>query len=825
VTIRNLDFLLRPRSVAVIGASDRERSVGAALMRNVLRGGYRGAVWPVNPKRASVAGLRAFPDVAALPEAPDLGILASPAATLPEIVRVLAERGTRAAVVISGVPQRPQDAAALRQSLLDAARPHSMRILGPNSMGLVVPSLGLDASFAAAPAQRGAIAFVSQSGALTSAALDWAASRNIGFSCVVSLGEAIDIDAADIIDYLGSDPATRAVLLYLESVQNGRKFLSAARAASRGKPVIVLKSGRTRAGAQAAMRHTGSDPGDDAVFDAAVRRAGMLRVGAVADLFAAAETLTRARSLEGDRLAILTNAGGPGVIATDALAGAGGELATLDAPARARLRMLLPEFSMPANPVDLGGDADARRYGASLQALLKGPGRDSTLVIHAPSGAADAREVAEACVHAARDRAHNLLACWMGGDGASGAAQLLRDAGIAVYETPEAAVQAFLHTVEHRRNQEILRQAPPSIMADFVPDEATACQLLRQALSEGRGQTTAEETRALLGAYGIAIEAPPDDRADSSDDRADGFRGRAHGPRGRTLELTVRVTSDPVFGLFVRLNRIGAEGRGAAAIGLLPLDHALAAEAIARAGLADRNALALLLARVSQLVVDHDELRELEIDPLRVDDDSAVALDARVRVAPPSAWGGERLAIRPYPKELEQAIELDGRPMLLRPIKPEDASAYARFIEATQAPDFRLRFFTLVRSLPARDLARHTQIDYHREMAFVATTQDGPDAGEIVGEVRAFVYPGGTTAEFAILVRSDVKRRGLGRALLSKMIDYCRASGLAELIGQILPENEAMITLARRCGMQVEVAPGASVAVAHLDLRSAGPQT
>lgn len=822
MTIRNLDFLLRPRSVAVIGASDRERSVGAALMRNLLRGGFRGEVWPVNPKRASVAGLRAFADVAGLPEVPDLAILASPAATLPHIVRALAERGTRAAVVITSVPQRPQDAAALRQSLLDAARPHSMRILGPNSMGLVVPSLGLDASFAAAPAQRGGIAFVSQSGALTSAALDWAASRNIGFSCVVSLGEAIDVDAADIIDYLGSDPATRAVLLYLESVQNGRKFLSAARAASRGKPVIVLKSGRTRAGAQAAMRHTGGDPGDDAVFDAAVRRAGMLRVGAVADLFAAAETLTRAHSLEGDRLVILTNAGGPGVLAVDVLAGAGGELSALEAPTRARLRVLLPESSMPANPVDLGGEADARRYGASLQALLEAPGRDSTLVIHAPSGAADAREVAEACASAARDRAHNLLACWMGGDGASGAAQPLRDAGIAVYETPEAAVQAFLHTVEHRRNQEALRQAPPSIMADFAPDEATARRLLRQALSEGRGQTTAEETRALLGAYGIALGAPP---------------------RGRALELALRVTADPAFGLFVRLGRTGAEGRGANAIGLLPLDHSLASEAIMRAGLveapeasgapaasaaraqSDRDALALMLARVSQLVVDHDELRELEIDPLRVDEGGAVALDARVRVAPPSAWGGERLAIRPYPKELEQAIELGGRQVLLRPIKPEDAGAYARFIEATQAPDFRLRFFTLVRSLPARDLARHTQIDYHREMAFVATTQDGPDAGEIAGEVRAFVYPGGTTAEFAILVRSDVKRRGLGLVLLSKMIDYCRASGLAELIGQILPENEAMIALARRCGMQVEVAPGASVAVAHLDLRSAGPQT
>ncbi len=804
MSIRNLDFLLRPRSVAVIGATDRERSVGAALMRNLRRGGFRGAVWPVNPKRDSVAGLRAYTDVAGLPEAPDLALLASPARTVAGAVRQLGERGTRAAVVFAGGSQAPEDAAALRRSTLEAARAHSMRILGPNSMGLIVPSLGLDASFAASPALRGGIAFVSQSGALTRAALDRAASRGIGFSCVVSLGEASDVDAADILDYLGSDPSTRAVLLYLESVRHGRKFLSAARAASRGKPVIVLKSGRTAAGAQAAQRHSGAEAGDDAVFGAVVRRAGMLRVGAVADLFAAAETLTRAHSLEGERLFVLTNAGGPGVIATDALAEGGGELAVPDAPTRARLRALLPESAPHGNPLDLGGDADARRHAASLEALLAAPRRDATLVIHAPSAVVAAREAAEACAAVVRDRAHEVLACWMGGDAAAEAAQPLREAGIAVYETPEAAVQAFLHTLEHRRNQEALQEAPASFAADFAPDRAAARGLLRQALAQGCGQLSREQARALLAAYGIAAAARARDRAQA---------------------LVLRVAPDPVFGLVARLGRAGGDAH-AAAIGLLPLNHALAAEVVARAdlpttpaGAAGRDALADLLARVSQLMVDHDELHELEIDPLVVDAHGAAAVRARVRVAPPSAWGGERLAIRPYPKELEQAIELDGRPMVLRPIKPEDAGAYARFIAATQAPDFRLRFFTLVRSLPARDLARHTQIDYHREMAFVATTPDGPDAGEIAGEVRAFVYPGGTTAEFAILVRSDLKRRGLGRALLAKTIDYCRASGLAELIGQILPENDAMIALARRCGMQVEIAPGASVAVAHIDLR------
>lgn len=812
MSIRDLDHLLRPRSVAVIGASARARSVGAALMDKLLRGGFRGPILPVNPKHGSLAGLPAYPDAEALPQTPDLALIATPAQAVPDALRALGRRGTRAAVVFASAPQSPAQGTEMRRSILEAAREHSMRLLGPNSMGLIVPSIGLDASFAATTALQGGIAFVSQSGAIAAAALDRAASRKIGFSCVVSLGDASDVDAADILDYLGSDPGTRAVLLYLESVRHGRKFLSAARAASRGKPVIVLKSGRTAAGAQAALRHTGSEAGDDAVFDAAVRRAGMLRVHGLADLFAAAETLTRARALEGRRLFVLTNAGGPGVIATDSLVQAGGEPALPDALTRARLRSLLPESSAPANPVDLGGDADAPRHAACLQTLLDANDDDATLVIHAALGVVPAREVADACAAAARNRAHRVLACWMGGDDetAADAAQPLREAGIAVYETPEAAVQAFVHTLEHRRNQEALQEAPASVTAGLDPDRGAAQRLLQQALAEGREQLSADETRALLGAYRI--------------------QGAARRPAGTTA-LSLRIAADPVFGLVARLGRAGSDPR-AAATALLPLNHALAAEMVARAGLPaatptqpgtepGAGALAALIAQVSQLMVDHDALRELEIEPLVVGAHGALAIAARVRIAAALAWGGERLAIRPYPKELEELVELDGQRILLRPIRPEDAGAYARLIEATQAPDLRLRFFTLVRTMPARDLARHTQIDYQREMAFVAIGNDPPACGELLGEVRAFVYPGGSTAEFAILVRSDLKRRGLGRALLAKMIAYCRASGLSELIGQILPENTAMIGLARRCGMRVEIAPGARVAVAQIDLSGA----
>jgi acetyltransferase len=898
MTIENLDFLFRPRSIAVIGASSGAGSVGGALMRNLLAGGFRGPILPVNPRRDSVAGVRAYRAVARLPETPDLGLVCTPAETVPDVIHALGELGTRAAAILTRGSHAADERAKLRQAVLAAASQHSMRILGPNSMGLILPSLGLNASVAATPVLPGAVAFVSQSGALTAAALDWAATRHIGFSHVVSLGDAVDVDAEDVLDYLGSDPVTRAVLLHLEFVSEGRRFLSAARAASRGKPVIVLKSGRTAAGAQAVIQHTGRHPGDDAVFGAAVSRAGMVRVDTIAELFAASETLARTGSFKGDRLIILTNAGGPGVIAVDTLEEGGGDLAWLDLETAGRLREMMPDVSVAANPIDIGGDADASRYAISLETILAAPGPDAVLVIHGPSGVAAARQIAEACAKVARDSPRTILACWMGGERARKSAQVLQEAGIAAYETPERAVRAFLHIVEFRRNQEALQQAPPSRTPEFAPDETAVRNVLHQALSARHHRLTDPEGKQILAAYGIPVvetfvAATADEavklarqigypvalkvlspdlehRADvggimlnieyenqlrtAADDIARRMRqlrpdarlaGFTVQPMIRTPgavtvrhgahELSLRVAEDAVFGLVATLRRSGADSRGHTAVELLPLNPALAREAIVRSDLpsdlsatagrpaADLDAISHALARVSQLLVDNAEILELEIDPLLADEKGVMALEVRTRVGPPTARRGPRLAIRPYPRELEQSIDLPCGRHLLRPIRPEDAGAYAEFIARTHAPDVRLRFFRLVRNLPAKDLARYTQIDYDREMAFVAVRQEEPGKGEITGEVRAFIYRDDATAEFAILVRSDVMRGGLGRALLSKMIEYCRASGVAELIGQILSENEAMIALARRCGMQVEEGPGTSIAIAHLDLRAAEP--
>jgi acetyltransferase len=848
MTIRNLDFLLRPRSLAVIGASEREYSVGTAVMRNLLNGGFAGPILPVHSTRSSVGGVHAYREVGFLPQTPDLAVICTPPDSVPGLVRSLGVQGTRAAAILTdGVDH---------EAVLAVAKPYLMRILGPNSMGLLVPGVGLNASFAPTPATRGPLAFLSQSGALLAAALDWAAPRKIGFTHAVSLGDAADVDAADILDFLGGDAATRAILLYLESVRNGRKFLSAARAAARSKPVVVMKAGRTAAGAEAAMRHTGAHPGDDDAFDAAIARAGMLRVNTVAALFEAAETLGRMRAGARSKLVVLTNAGGPGVIAADAVAAGGGELACA--------------------PIDLGADAVPQRHAEALRSALAESPEHIVLLIHGPSGVVADEAVAEACKAEARDSGR-VLASWMGEGSARRGASMLREAGLPVYETPEAGVQAYLDMLRYWRNQEALQEAPESIASDFAADEQTVQKVLAEALEAGRERLTDPEGKALLAAYGVPIvpthvAASADEaaqlaaeigypvalkvlspdlehRADVGGvllnlENADELRGaardiarrvQAHRPPARLAgfivqrmirprgavhrrhgarELSLRAAIDPIFGMLIRLD---------GAVGIVPLNAALALDMLRR-GTPGSPELATILSRVSQLLARRPEIVELEIDPLLVDEQGAMALEVRARVAPTKLKPGEHLAVRPYPRELEQRVELRDLCVLLRPIRPEDARAYAEFIARTAAPDLQFRFFSRTRRLSPPDLARYTQIDYDREMAFVAAAARDGGAPEILGEGRILVYPDGESAEFALLVRSDMQRRGLGEALLRKLVDYCRARGKSTLIGQMRSDNEAMIALARRGGMEVETVPNASLAVAHLDLRPRPPE-
>ncbi|HVC51265.1 MAG TPA: bifunctional acetate--CoA ligase family protein/GNAT family N-acetyltransferase [Stellaceae bacterium] len=514
MSIRNLDKIFAARSVAMIGATPRAGSVGALAVRNLRRCGFHGELMLVNPHHSEIDGLPVYPSVAALPQAPDLAVIATPPETIPRLIAELGVRGTSGAVVITGgFGELGGHGRELQQQILDAARPHLLRVVGPNCVGIMVPRLGLDASFSHLAPPPGGIAFVSQSGAMITAMLDWAAPRQIGFSYVVSLGDMADVDFGDMLDYLATDPDTSAVLLYVEAVTHGRKFMSAARAAARTKPVLVLKAGRSSAGAKAASSHTGALAGADAVYEAAFRRAGMLRVGTMAELFDAAETLALTRDQRGDRLAIMTNGGGAGVLAADALVLAGGTLSPLSPATVERLNAVLPPTWSRGNPVDLIGDASGARYVAALAALFDDDGVDAVLAMNCPTALAEPAEAAEATIDALAavpaERLHgrNVFAAWLGEQSAQQARRLFAGARIASYATPDAAVTGFMHRVRYRRNQDLLMETPPTQPAGARLDAASVRRTIAQTLADGSSWLAPEAASAALAAYGIPVAA------------------------------------------------------------------------------------------------------------------------------------------------------------------------------------------------------------------------------------------------------------------------------------------------------------------------------
>lgn len=873
MSVRNLEYLFRPRSVVVIGASDRAHSVGATVMNNLVQGGFAGPIVPVNPKYDSVAGLRAFASLADLSIVPDLAVVCTPPSTVPDLIQRLGQIGTRAAIVLTaGFSNGFGDSGTNpRQAVLDAARPYLLRILGPNCIGLIVPGMGLNASFVSAAALPGKVAFVSQSGALTTAVLDWATSNTIGFSKFISIGDSADVDFGDVLDYLGSDPDTRGILLYIESIKPtaARKFMSAARAAARNKPVIVVKAGRSPEGERAATSHTGAMAGSDRVFDAAIRRAGMLRVDTTQDLFSAIGTLAGAKPGLGDNLLVLTNGGGPGVMAADALSLGGGRLAALSAQTRQKLDAVLPQTWSRANPIDIIGDAPVERYVKTFEVVLGDDQLGSVLFIHAPTAIVESQKIAHACAPLISKSKRNVLTCWLGGDGVAKARQVFNRAGIPVYGTPEEAVQAFLYLLAYRRNQELLLEVPPSEPVDLLAGARNARQIAQTALQGGRHSLDEPEVKEILKAYGIPVvetriaatgdvaasiarqigfpvalkifspdinhksdvggvvlglnsaqavlDAARDMLAAVSrlrpDARLAGFIVQAMIVRPRAHELILGIATDPTFGPVILFGHggVATEVIGDRAIALPPLNRVLAEDLAARTRVikllrgyrdrpkADLDALYRVLVALSQLIIDVPELVELDINPLLLDEFGAMALDARISIRAPVIDGSHRLAIRPYPRQLEEFLRLGDLKITLRPILPSDSGPYQEFLRQLGPEDTQNRFFHAMHQLPQSELARLTQIDYDRQMTIVAVNAQG-EGTEILGELRLDTDPDNRQSELGIAVRTDIQCRGLGSKLLAKGIDYCRDRGTAEVIGVVLAGNTRMLGLAKKFG-------------------------
>jgi acetyltransferase len=688
-----------------------------------------------------------------------------------------------------------------------------------------------------------------------------------------------DVDFGDMLDFLAADPHTRSILLYVEGITDGRKFMSAARAASRIKPVLVLKAGRSNAGARAATSHTGVLAGSDAVYDAAFRRAGMLRVGTMAELFDAAETLALTREQVGERLAILTNGGGAGVLATDALVAAGGQLAALSEATVADLNRLLPATWSHGNPVDIIGDASGQRYGDALTALVGDPEVDAILVLNCHTALAQAEEAARAVIDTvaaakpAALRGRNVITAWLGEHSARAARQLFANARIATYETPDSAVTGFLHRVHHRRNQELLMETPPARLNAFEPDRVAAQRLIATALAAGKSWLDPEETSAILAAYGVPIvanqfAADPDEAASVAaavgfpialkirstdithksdvggvalnlgntdrvrreaegmlervkaahpEARLDGFLVQPMVRRPGAVELLVGLVEDAAFGPLI------AFGQGGTAVEIVrdtslelpPLNALLARRLMARTRVwqllqgyrgkppADLDTVVEILIRLGQLAADQPEIRELDINPLLADSAGAIALDARMRIAPAQSRGPERLAIAPYPADLASIERLrDGTVLRMRPLRPEDEPLLHDLAAHMSREDLRLRFFTPSFGLSHAVAARLSQLDYDRELAMLAELD-----GTALGVAHFFADPDKMRAEYAIAVRSDWKGRGLGYLLMTRLIEIAGQRGIAELVGEVLRENGPMLQMCRELGFAITPHP------------------
>jgi len=877
VPAAQLDRLFNPTSIAVFGASDEDGSVAARVFANLLAGAFAGPIVPINPKHAEVSGRPCYATLAEARQPVDLAVIATPAATVADIVRQCGDADVRHAIVLSAGFGETGPSGRIREAeLADTARQAGVRFLGPNCVGLVRPWLGLNATFLNADTPKGGLALISQSGALCSAISDWAEPHHLGFSAIVSLGNSLNIDFGDTLTFLATDPKTSAILLYVEGIRDARSFLSGLRIAARLKPVIVLKAGRHTQGSKAANTHTGALIGSDAVFDAALERAGAVRAETFGQLFAAAEILSAGRPARGKRLCIITNGGGAGVLAADR---AGDLQLDLPAPSEATIQALnafLPAYWSKSNPVDILGDAPPETYREAVRLCAQDDNFDGLLVMLTPQAMTQATDAAAKVVEALPSASGKpVLACWMGETSVADARNLLSRNRIPDFTTPERAVEAFSYLAKHELHRRLALETPGPLSDLTPPDIDGARMILTAALAEGRTVLSDIESKAILRAFRIpcnttiaagsaaaalvaaetvgfpvAMKINSPQIAHKSDvggvrinvmsaaDVQVAYReltASAHSVRpdavvlGVTVEpmakvedareLVVGVSRDPVFGPTILFGAGGTmvEILRDSAVSLPPLNEVLANRFIERTRVAgllrafrnraavDRTAVINVLLRVSDLVCEFPEIEELDINPLMAGPQGVVAVDARIGISRPPASLGPygHMAITPYPRHLVQRDLLaDGTPLTIRPIRPEDAESEKSFVRELSEEARRFRFLYALHELPPDMLARFTQLDYAREMALVAFTEEG---GKPVqqGVARYVINPDGTSCEFAIVVSDKRQNQGIGTRLMTALIDAARDHRLTIMEGKVLATNRSMLQLMSDLGFTV----------------------
>ena len=901
-----MEQFFNPKSIAVIGASDKPDSIGHTLVQNLIDGGYDGTILPVNPHLEEVHGLKAYRAITDAPPFTDLAIVAVPIAMTPEVVRQCVRAGTRGVIIIAaGGRELGEEGRLIEEQISGAFEGSGLRIIGPNCLGVIRPARKLNASFIPGMPAHGIIGFISQSGAIGTASLDRAAMGNVGFSHFISIGSMLDVDFGDMIDYLGNDGNVKAILIYMENLTNTRKFMSAARAVSRIKPIIVLKAGKSEAGARAATTHIGAMVGEDAVYDAAFKRAGIVRVPTLARLFDCSELMAKQPRPAGSRLAIITNGGGPGIMAADTLAEYNLEPAPIPDDIMAQLDEILPPHWSRNNPIDILGNATLERFTRAMEICLASREFDGVLIIMVSEPHIRPEEVAEALAGLVKRKRFPVFASWMGGSRMAAANDILNRANIPTYETPERAVRAFLYMVEYTRNQELLSQAPAKLSADLFFDRDFVFRTIYDCFygsqedqeevdyyQEGPMERMLDEitSKRVLAAYGIPVaetvlattvdeavalaadmEMPlvmklvsPDisHKSDAGgvqldlrneDDLRQAWERimagvRAYNPEARItgvslqpyianpdFELLMGSKTDDNFGpvLLFGSGGVYAEVLNDQALGLPPLNRLLARRLMEETRIqpllkgyrnhppADLEKLEELLIRLSQLVIDFPEIVEMDINPVVVKNGEPCAVDARIRlVRDESGTTRQHLVISPYPQHLERhdLTDLD-MPLFIRPIKPEDAALFTELFNTLTPTSIYYRFFSVVKSLTPEILARFTQIDYDREISFVAL-DDRAGEEQMLGIANIIGEPDGKRGEFSVLIGDPWQGVGIGAKLLLQCLRIAQERGMEIVWGTVLSENIYMLGLGKKLGFTVTPGGDGSEFKLTIDLKT-----
>jgi acetyltransferase len=872
MTASKLDKIFKPKSIAVIGASETIGSAGYRIFRNLIGSGYDGVVFPVNNKRESIQGVQAYPTINDVPKVVDLAIIATPASVVCDIVEQCGIRGIKGILIISaGFKEIGSEGIAREQRLLELKKKYNLTILGPNCVGFIMPFLNLNATFAGAMPEKGSIALLSQSGAVCGAILDWAAAANVGFSSFVSVGSMLDVNFGDLIDYFGMDVHTKSIVLYIESIIDARKFMSATKAFARAKPIIVIKSGRFTEGAKAAASHTGALAGEDAIYEAAFRRSGVVRVMNIMDLFNCSSILAKQPRPTGPNIAIVTNAGGPGVLATDSIIEKGGKLAVLSPVTIEKLNKVLPTHWSHANPVDIIGDGDEDRYQKAIEICLEDKNIDGLLILCVPQVMADPKKLADRLVDIARKSTKPILTSLIGEASVYHARELLNQNNIPTYVSPDEAVESYMYLYHYERHLSQLYETPEELDIKTSAHTEIIKKILNLAATEKRTLLNESEAKTFLELYGIETTKPiiadNEDKAVKAAEKigypvvmkilspqishksdvggvvldlrcADDVKHTFHTMvkrakekipdatiQGVTIqkqvknhgyELILGSKKDPVFGSVVLfgLGGIYTELFKDRAIGFPPLNQTLAQRIIEKTKAyellkgfrnippVDMKKVEETMVKFSQMLIDHPEIKEVDINPLIPQGNKLIAVDARI-ILDPEPEKHTHLIITPYPTKYMRPITLkDGQKVLLRPIKPEDENMWLDMFKSFSEETVRFRFFRIIKDTPHEVRTRYCNIDYDREIGIVAEVEkDGRK--QILGVVRIIQDPAQQDeAEFAVVVTDEYQRLGLGSEFLDFIIEIAKDKNLSKINGVVLKDNFPMITLCREKGFR-----------------------